>query len=248
MHVTRAVDTGANITMVSDAEATRLGLAARGSGGKAHDLAGGAAAARTAVARRVVIGQTKLSDVSLLVLPADQMPWKELAPGRQGILGLPVVIALDALRWTREGKCFTGSAARENTVASGPPNLRYDGLSVLTDVAFEGRQLDFILDTGNAAGTQFWERFGKDFAALVNERGSAGTVRVTQIGGANDRDTVVIPDVHLGVGGKDAVLAQANIFSKPVGDSRHYGLLGMDVLGQAHDVSIDFRSMTLRLH
>ena len=106
---------------------------------------------------------------------------------------------------------------------------------------------DGILDTGDAAGTQFWERFATDFDALVKERGRKGTVRVTQIGGANDRDTTVLPDVRLTVGRKETVLPQANVFSKPVGDSRFHGLLGMDVLSQATEVTIDFRSMTLML-
>jgi hypothetical protein len=162
--VTWAVDTGANVTMISDAEATRLGLVIRRSVGRLQDLAGGDAVARTAIARRVVIGQTELSDVTFVILPASQMPWKELLPGRQGILGLPVAIALDALRWGRAGK----------------------------------------------------------------KRGSAGTVRVREIGGAHDRET--------------------NVFSKPVGDSRHHGLLGMDVLSQADNVTINFQSMTLTLH
>jgi hypothetical protein len=72
-------------------------------------------------------------------------------------------------------------------------------------------------------------------------------VRVTQIGGANDRETIVIPDVRLSVGGKETALERGNVFSKPVGNDRFHGLLGMDVLSQAHDVTINFRSMTLTL-
>lgn len=53
------VDTGANVTMVSEAEATRLGLVIRDSDGRAADHAGGSAGVRTAIARRVVIGRTQ---------------------------------------------------------------------------------------------------------------------------------------------------------------------------------------------
>ena len=241
------VDTGANVTMVSDAEAARLGLAILDSAGQAADLAGGTTSVRTAIAPRVVIGRTQIEDVPFLVMPADQMPWKELPPGKQGILGLPVAIALDTLRWTRSGMCHTGSAATPGSASPARANLTYDRLHVITNVEFEGKSLEFILDTGNQAGTQLWEHFGTDFEPLVKERGHKGTARVTQIGGANDRDIVVIPDMRLKVGGKDTDLKQGRLFSRPVGDDRFHGLLGMDILSQGDDVTIDFRTMRLTL-
>jgi aspartyl protease len=239
-------DTGANVTMISDAEALRLGLTIRGSEGRAADLAGGSTGVRTAIARHVVIGPTRLEDVLFLVLPARQMPWKELAAGRQGILGLPVIVALDSLRWTRDGMCRTGLI--RDPSRPGRSNLRYDGLQVVANVAFGGRELEFVLDTGNQSGTQLWERFGRDFKPLVEERGRPGSARVTQIGGATDRAVTVIPDLRLDVGGRSAVLPHAQLFSRPVGDDRFHGLLGMDVLSQAMDVTIDFQSMKLTLH
>ena len=242
------LDTGANISVISDAEAARVGLGVRESTGRFADLAGGTTSARTAVAHRVVIGNTLLREVSLLVTPADQMPWKDEAPGRQGIIGLPLAIALDAVQWNRDGLCRTGSAVLDRRVAPAASNrIRYDRLQIISSVVFDGKALDFVLDTGNQAGTQLWERFGRDFQRVVTEQGAKGTVTVTQIGGAADRDVVTIPDMRLIVGGKDLALTRGNVFSKPVGDDRFHGLLGMDVLSQATEVKIDFRSMTLTL-
>ena len=241
------MDTGANVSVISDAEAARLSLVIRASEGRAADLAGGSTGVRLAIAKRVTIGRTQLEDVPFLVTPADQMPWKELPPGKQGIAGLPLAIALDALRWTRTGTCHTGSAALRNGSGLTPSNLRYDKLHVVTSVEAEGKTLEFLLDTGNQAGTQLWERFGKDFEAVVKERGRPGSVRVTQFGGASERAVVIIPETQLKVGGKDTKLAEGRIFSRPVGDDRFHGLLGMDVLSQAAEVTIDFRSMTLTL-
>ncbi len=242
------LDTGANISVISDAEAARLGLGVRASAGRFADLAGGTTAARTAIAHRVVIGRTLLREVSLLVTPADQMPWKEVAPGRQGIIGLPLAIALDAVQWNRDGLCRTGSAVLDRRAAPDVSHrLRYDRLQVVTTVVFEGKPLEFVLDSGNQAGTQLWERFGRDFQQVVAEQGTKGTSTLTQIAGTTDRDVVTIPDLRLRVGGKDLALTRGNVFSKPVGDDRFHGLLGMDVLSQATEVRIDFRSMTLTL-
>jgi hypothetical protein len=242
------LDTGANISVISDAEAARLGLGVRESAGRLADLAGGTIPARTAVAHRVVIGHTLLREVSVLVSPADQEPWKETAPGRQGILGLPLAIALGAVQWNRDGLCRTGSAVLDQRAAPDVSNrLRYDRLQVISTVVFDRKPLEFVLDTGNQAGTQLWERFGRDFQRVVAEQGTKGTATVTQLGAATDREVVTIPDLRLRVGGKDLALTRGSVFSKPVGDDRFHGLLGMDALSQATEVRIDFRSMTLTL-
>jgi hypothetical protein len=207
------IDTGANVSVISDAEAARLGLVIRASDGRAADLAGGSTGVRLAIAKRVTIGRTQLGDVPFLVTPADQMPWKELPPGKQGIAGLPLAIALDALRWTHTGTCYTGSASLRNGSAAPPSNLRYVNLHLVTSVEAEGKTLEFLLDTGNQAGTQLWERFGRDFESVVKERGRPGSVRVTQFGGASERAVVIIPETQLKVGGKNTTLAEGRVFS-----------------------------------
>jgi hypothetical protein len=240
-------DTGAGVTLISDAEATRLGLEIRASEGRVSDQNGGNAAARTAIARTVVLGRTQLHDVMFLVMPADQMPWKEWPPGKQGIIGLPVALALDAVRWTRAGTCHSGSRAVAVPTARTSATLRFDDLYVITTVGFDGKSLDFILDTGNQVGTQLWERFGRDFDTLVKAHSRKGTERVRQIGGDNEREITIIPGIGLTVGGKETRLAEGKIFTRPVGNDRFHGLLGMDILSQSTEVTIDFRSMTLTL-
>ena len=84
------------------------------------------------------------------------------------------------MRWSRAGVCYTGSAALDHATA-GPANLAYHQLNVIVTVQDDGKPLEFILDTGNQAGTQFWERFGSEFSALVRERGTKSSVRVTQM-------------------------------------------------------------------
>jgi hypothetical protein len=114
-------------------------------------------------------------------------------------------------------------------------------------VQLQRKTLDFALDTGNGAGTQLWSRFSEDFASLLKERGTKSTKKVTQVGGSKEREVIALPELRLVVGGLDTVLKPAQVFSRPVGDDSLYGLLGMDVLSQAREVRVDFRSMTILL-
>ena len=180
----------------------------------------------------------------MLVIPDSQPAMNGLRPGQRGLIGLPVAIAFQTFRWSTDGKFVIGSAPHPNRADR---NLCFDGLNILARVQSEGKQLDFIFDTGNGAGTQLWERFSNDFATIVKERGVRESKRVTRIGGSNYREATVLPEIHLRVGGFEASLQPANIFARPVGNEFQHGNLGMDLLSQAHSVSVDFKSMSLVL-
>jgi hypothetical protein len=95
---------------------------------------------------------------------------------------------------------------------------------------------------GNQAGTQLWER-SEGLRPLVKERGRKGSARVTALA---ITDTYRHPR-HAAHGRREDNLPGRKLFSRPVGDDRFHGLLGMDVLSQATEVTIDFRSMILTL-
>jgi hypothetical protein len=109
--------------MISDAEAKRLGIELRRSDAQASDFNAESTAAQTGIADRMRIGKTEFRDVFVLVRPADRTSWKEWPAGRQGILRLPLLVALDALRWTRDDRCDTGSPARHDPSSRAERNL-----------------------------------------------------------------------------------------------------------------------------
>ena len=237
-------DTGANFSLISDAEAIRLGMRINEPSGRAGDLAGGSVAARTATAERLTIGATEMRGVTFLVTPASEMPWKELPPGKQGIIGMPIAMALESVQWSSEDSCTVGDSARNPSPPVGSP-IFFERLFVMAQVTVEGSPLRLTLDTGNQSGTQLWPRFGREFSRLVAERGTRSSARLTQIGGAVDHPTTVIRDLRLGVCGTYVTLAEVHLFSPPVGNDSSYGLLGVDVFANAREVTIDFRTMRL---
>ena len=235
-------DSGFSHAAMSESEARMLGISVPGATATAGDLAGGTASMRTAIAERVAIGDSELRNVPVLVFPDSQPPFNEHAPGQRGAIGLPVALALQGIQWKKDGTCQMGS----NPSGTVPPdgNLAFDGVTPLIRVHYSGKPLEFVLDTGNQASTQLWQRFARDFQELA-ATGRKGTRVVHQIGGAVEREIITIPELRLRVGGFDSVLRPANIFSKPVGNDFQHGNLGMDVLSQAAEVMIDFRTMSL---
>jgi hypothetical protein len=225
---------------MSESEARMLGISVQGASAAAGDFAGGTAPMRTAVAERVAIGDAELRHVPVLVFPDSQPPFNEHAPGKRGAIGLPVALALQAIRWTKDGACQVGS----NPIRTPGPdgNLAFDGATPLIRVQYSDRPLEFVLDTGNQGGTQLWERFARDLPDVVRA-GRKSTKQVHQIGGSTEQQIVAIPELRLRVGGLDGVLRPANLFSPPIGNDLQHGNLGLDVLSQAAEVMIDFQAM-----
>ena len=238
--VTWLLDTGANFTVISESEAKSLGIVIHNGGGLMGDLAGGDAKSKTGVASRVQIGGVELHNLPVLIFPDGHPPWTEWIAGRRGLFGLPVAIAMQTLAWTREGKCRTAMEP-----VAGTPNLAFDDLNPVLKGTLNSKPVEWLMDTGNQSGTQLWTRFKADFPdSLAADGVVAGTETVTQMGGANERPTTVLPELKFEVGGLAVLLKPAKFFGKPIGNDYQHGLLGMDVYSQAREIILDFRHMT----
>lgn len=240
------VDTGAAFSLMSESEARRLGLAIHEGGASVTDITGGTMGVRTTVVDELQVGATILRHIAFLVVGDDQQPFVHLAPDERGVLGIPVLLAFEAFRWTADGafEIDVPTPRQERREA----NLCFDGTMPVTEGLLGDRRITMHLDTG-AIGTELWPKFAGDFAALLSQSGAAGTKRVTGVGHSIDVESITLPEVKLRIGGFDTVLRPADVLvsqTLPAGQ-RNHGNLGMDLLGQARSVTIDFQSMMLVL-
>ena len=128
----------------------------------------------------------------------------------------------------------------------GEANLAFDDFTPVVRTTMNGKPLDFVLDTGNQAGTQLWGRFKADFPELLAADGViTSQTTVNQVGGASDHPTLEIPQLKFKAGGMTVLLQPAKLFGKPIGNDYQHGLLGMDIFSQAREIVLDFRRMTL---
>jgi len=99
---TYLLDTGAWISIMTIAEAKRLGLTIREGTGMIGDPSGNGVKIRTAVAKRLSVGSMIFHDASFAILP-DVEPWKSMPPRHGGIIGVPVRLQLRCVRWVKGG-------------------------------------------------------------------------------------------------------------------------------------------------
>jgi hypothetical protein len=93
------LDSGANISTISESEARRLGLKIESASDSAP-LTGiiGGFSYKLATLNRLEIGGATLRNVAFLVVGDDHLPFTELPKGQQAILGISVLLGLRTMR------------------------------------------------------------------------------------------------------------------------------------------------------
>lgn len=234
-------DTGAWVSCMSASEAKRLGLSVRDTAGTLGSMTN-AAGFRSAVAKEAVIGKIHFRNVSFAVFPDTQEPWLTLAPGRRGLIGIPILVAFRTLRWTAGGALEIGGKQAALDVHKSNLIFDDDHLAVMIDVG--GRKALGALDTG-AESTDFYQTLAAQFPSLV-ESGKKGVTEVRGVGGVETYDSLTLPEFKFTVGGLETALRPAHVLLNRTARS-YIGNFGIDLLMQGRGFRLDFGAMTLDL-
>jgi hypothetical protein len=240
-------DNGFSISGMSELEAKRLHLTVHEVKTKIDTMSGAEVGIRIAVAENLQIGNTHLKNVAFYVLPVSQPPFDQLAEARQGILGLPVAIALNHFQWSAKDRTFRLlPPSPKSSKDSG--NLAFDGTSIFQHALYAGEPLDFSLDMG-AQNTVLYPAFAQAQPDYQTS-GSSEAHKVTGVGGSAEISSVLVSSLTFTVGGRNVLLRPAHILLKSNNSTSGWfsGNLGMDLLNQARSVEVDFNSMKLMLH
>jgi predicted aspartyl protease len=246
------LDTGAAISVVTEAEARRLRL--RFTPGQAYfeGSSGTHTTGRYAVASRLKIGDMELRDVAFLVLVDGLDLFAAVPLGQQGIIGLPVLMALRTVRWShspgnRRQLTLGFPSARPKSQDLRDANLAFDDNAPLASFEFEGRRLSADLDTGGRTSSM-WPLFVRDFPALYRDA-RHGMEHYDGATGPATIDALYLPELRLKIGGFPIVFrdAPAMLRSTVAASNWHYCWLGMDLLNQAREVTLDFPAMRIEL-
>jgi len=236
-------DTGAALSVMGESDAKLLGLTVVKVDMKLSEASGSdIAGIRLAFAKDLEIGGLHLRNVAFFVLQDTGVPFAEAPVGSRGLIGLPVLLAMRAVRWAPAGLFEFGKVAELKRPVT--QNLLFHGSTMVVQTGVQDKLLTFSLDTG-AVDTDLNEGFAKKFPELV-ATGEKESRAITGMGGSNKYDSVLLGPVVFQVGGYDVTLKAPHVFpSHSLGSFD--GNLGNDILNQTRAVTLDFKAMGLRL-
>lgn len=241
-------DSGMDISFISEAEANRLGLPIHEV--TASTLLDGASGndvpVRFVVADRLTAGGMELRHVVFGVIRNDAMPFVELPPDKQGILGIPVLVAFGTMRWSSDRVLQIGK--HRDRCDAQHPNMCFQGVTPVLEGMFRTQRINVWLDTGNSK-TYLTQRFAQQFPGAAEVDAKEAFVRLRGLGGSTEVRVITVPEIKFSVGGSDLVMRPAQVLPKDERVDRDWYdvWLGMDLLGQTREVSLDFKSLTFSL-
>jgi clan AA aspartic protease (TIGR02281 family) len=234
-------DTGAWTSVLTERRAARLGLKIDGARRLITGSSGQSAGFRTAIAKQVDIGGILFRDVSFAVIEGTG----PVADVDAGIVGMPILIALGAIRWSSDGVVEIGSSAPR---VRADANLVFDRNRLLLRTRVLGREVLTTLDTG-ASTTDLNANFASTFPQAV-QGAKKGRTDITGVGGTQTFDSLEVPEVLFAIGPAEVLLRPATITLQRIaviGGDCCVGNAGEDLLTQAAGFTIDLSTMTLRL-
>jgi predicted aspartyl protease len=237
-------DTGAWISCMSESEARRLRLVIRNSAGTMGQTAGAQVAFRTAVAKDVIIGNSHFKDVSFAVFPDNQEPWSDLATGRRGIIGIPLLVGLRTLLWKTAGNMAIAEPSQPFDIRNA--NLAFDNDHLVVRAIIDDRNVGGTVDTG-ATRTDLYRSFANTFPTLIKQYSKKDSTDVHGVGHAEKFDSLTLPRVGIRIGDFEATLSPAHVIMKSMGADCCVGNFGLDLFKQASALKLDFGAMTLEL-
>jgi hypothetical protein len=239
-------DTGADVSALSESDAKRFNLHVLNAPIKGGDVTGAEVDSRVAVADELSIGSVRLSHVAFLVFSDNQPPFNQLPPGSRGLIGLPVLLALQRFVWRADKKFEIDPKSSSGNPSQ--PNLCFHEHGVLALMQFEDHNLTLRLDTG-ATTTDLYPPFAELFPELIRSGSKTESYRMEGVGGAKNMNAAILESLRMSIGGFPITLKPANVLLTHTTEASQYlqGNLGMDLLQQAHRTIFDFKKMTLTL-
>jgi predicted aspartyl protease len=241
-----AFDTGANFSLISDSEASRLGLAVTRVDTSIADSSGNRVGMRVAIAKSLTVGGLRLHNVAFGVLPDTQPPFHELAEGKRGLLGIPILLAMHTILWSRDGTFTFGRRSAQLNLRTA--NLAFDQMLPVTHGYFQGKGIDMTVDSG-AENTVLSPPFASAFPDFLESAGKPESHKLTGVGGSATYASVLLPPIQLQIGGLTVTLTNAHVLTQESSDASQWaaGNLGIDLLNETRSTTLDFGTMTLTL-
>jgi predicted aspartyl protease len=236
------LDTGANFSVISDAEAHALGLTVTPVNTKTQDSGGTNISFQVADVEQLDIGPIRLMHVPFLVVPTANPPFNGLPLKNQGLLGIQVALALQTVRLETDGQLNLALPSKEDAKAE---PLTFDDMFPVLHVTCMGKVLPFTLDTG-ATNTILNPLFAHDFPDVV----AAGTKKdhdITGVGGTVTRRSVELPTWSVTLGSKTASIEKIPVLLEKAnyGSEWALGNMGINILQKCKPFTIDFANMRL---
>ncbi|WP_053992269.1 retropepsin-like aspartic protease [Mangrovimonas sp. TPBH4] len=231
-------DTGANISVIKRSLVEELGLTYIESDFYVTAFTGEKVDSDLAIAKELNIGNLTFKNVVFLVLNDEDISFPQIEYFINGIIGFPVIEAMEEVRISKDNSIFTPKTAidyKQN-------NFALDGLTPIIAVKYQNDTLSFGFDTG-AKSTSLYAPFYRKYKEEIELHYTAQTFTSGSAGGIIEFEGYVMDSIPLSIGNSKTTLSSLQLHKNDIeADVDHfYGNLGQDFIKQFDEMIISFK-------
>ena len=235
-------DTGANFSTITETYAKKMNLTFTSAKIKVGAITGKKIDAVIAYAKSFSIGNMEIKNTVFIVLPDEDLSFAGGMYKINGIIGLPVIEAMQELIISKDGKLTVPKTPSVNTLN----NFLMDGFIPVVEVDYKNNPMCFNFDTG-ARTTLLYAPFFKEYEKEIKEKYTVEDIKFGGAGGDTKIPGYKLKDIELSVGTDKVVIPEISLLSVPVKDNEElmYGNLGQDFISKFDSMILNFSSMSI---
>ncbi len=235
-------DTGANMSVITESMAEKVGIKRRHTSFKVNASQGKTVTADIGIADSFSMGGITIRNAIFIIMPDENLDFPKQDFSIRGIIGFPVIDALKEVHIYRDG--FIKIPLRP--APSQLNNLVLRGLTPIVQAVVSNDTMIFQFDTGEAQ-TSLYSPFYQKYSDWISENGKRTKKVFSGAGGSKAAKVYELSNLKLRIGVHEFTLPTANVFTEPILGTRDitYGSLGHDVAAQFSQTIINFDNMYL---
>jgi len=231
-------DTGANLSTTSQSVAKRLKMKIIPVNIEVGTITGLKVLAQLAVGDSLKMGEISMHNIIFLVLPDEAMAFPQINYQIYGILGFPVIAALEEIEISQEGDFIVTNKEADLS------NSFEMAMNELTPLIYiDG--MHFTFDTG-ADKTIFYTSFYSENSDEIDEKYQPEKISFAGAGGQSEYEGFVI-NYTLKNFGNPVTLKNIQLLKEKIKeDETVYGNIGRDLIQQFNKMTINFERMLIK--
>ena len=232
-------DTGANFSVITASLAKASKLTFVGASCQVKGILGDQITADIALCESMKFGEVELANVVFLVFPDSALYIAAANFQIWGIVGYPVISALEEVQLTKEKRLIIPQIPSKNEY----PNLALDFLTPIFEVIHQGDSMPFSFDSG-ASHTWLYEKYFRKYSEEIIKDYDQTHIRLGGIGGMRAYEGFYIQfDLQIGKEVLEMDSTVALLDNMHPEHSFYYGNLGQDVMNSFEKMTINFKDM-----
>ena len=238
-------DTGANITVIVESYAKKLGIKIIDSKIKVGTSTDIKVVSKVGICKELKIGNIIYKNVAILVMPDESLTFGGGFYKIYGIIGNPVIKAFEEFTIDKNNLLTVSDSPEINNYS----NMCFEGYNPIIQLVYSADSLSFLFDSG-ANRTSLFSPFYNLYKEDIENKYTLIDIIVGGAGGERKFKGYRLKNITLQTGNLSAELKEADLIIEKIKDEDmyYYGKLGQDYIKKFEQIKFNFKSMFIEFN